>query len=90
MSRYGDYSWMFIVDALLALLALAAINLAPDNPYFSLPPQLASGRSSHFLSFSNILQALSELWPLIALGYLGAALWHTRTRSRAQPSALTL
>jgi VanZ family protein len=77
--------------ALLALLlALAAINLAPDNPYFSLPPQLASGRSSHFLSFSNILQALSELWPLIALGYLGAALWHTRTRSRAQPSALTL
>ena len=69
--------------ALLAiLLALAAINLAPDNPYFSLPPQLTSGRASHFLSFSGILQALSELWPLIALGYLCAALWYTRARTR--------
>ncbi len=67
--------------ALLCLLmALAAINLAPDNPYFSLPPQLTSGKASHFLSFSSILGALSELWPLIALGYLCVALWHSRTR----------
>ncbi len=74
--------------ALLAiLLALAAINLAPDNPYFSLPSQLTSGRTSHFLSFSAILQALSELWPWLALGYLCAALWHTRVRTRTKGRA---
>ena len=65
---------------LCLLLAMAAINLAPDNPYFSLPPQLTSGRASHLLSFSGILRALSELWPLIALGYLSVALWHSRAR----------
>jgi VanZ family protein len=56
------------------VLALAAINLAPDNPYFSRPPLLASGRASHLLSFSEILRALSELWPLLALGYLTASI----------------
>jgi VanZ family protein len=60
------------------VLALAAINLAPDNPYFSLPPQLASGRVSHLLSFSEILRALSELWPLLALAYLAASLRERR------------
>lgn len=60
-----------LVVALLSLVvALAVINLAPDNPYFSLPPQLTSGNASHFLSFSGILRALSELWPMIALSYL--------------------
>ena len=59
-------------------LALAAINLAPDNPYFSLPPQLTSGRTSHLLSFSSIMRALSELWPLLALSYLCVAWWHQR------------
>ncbi len=74
-----------LVLALLAmLLALAAINLAPDNPYFSLPSRLTGGRASHFLSFSAILRALSELWPLIALSYLGAALWNMRLHSRAR------
>lgn len=67
--------------ALLSLvIALAVINLAPDNPYFSLPPQLTSGKASHFLSFSAILRALSELWPLIALSYLCVALWRNRPR----------
>ena len=70
-----------LVLALVCIaLALAAINLAPDNPYFSLPPQLASGRPSHFLSFSAILRALSELWPLIALSYLCVALWRRPSR----------
>ena len=61
-------------------MALVSINLAPDNPYFSLPPQLTNGRTSHFLSFTSILRALSELWPLLALGYLVAALWQRRPR----------
>jgi len=60
--------------AIFILIALAATNLAPDNPYFSPLPRLASGRVSHLLSFSNILRALSELWPLLALAYLGTAL----------------
>jgi VanZ family protein len=60
------------------VLALAAINLAPDNPYFSLPERLTSGRTSHFLSFSAILHALSELWPLLAMGYMGTAWWRQR------------
>ena len=59
---------------LSTLLALAAVNFAPDNPYFSLPPPLASGRPSHFLSLSAILRAISELWPLLALSYLVVAL----------------
>ena len=62
------------------VLALAAINLAPENPYFNLPRQLTSGRISHFLSFSGILRALSELWPLLALPYLGVAWWRHRPR----------
>ncbi len=70
-------AWLCIV------LALAAINLAPDNPYFSLPSQLTSGRASHFLSFSGILRALSELWPLLALAYLCAAWWYRRRRANA-------
>lgn len=65
--------------AICIVLALAAINLAPENPYFSLPRQLTSGRTSHFLSLSGILRALSELWPLLALAYLCAAWWHHRS-----------
>lgn len=64
------------------VLALAAINLAPDNPYFNMPPQLASGRASHLLSFSAILRALSELWPLLALAYLITV----SRQNRGQPS----
>ncbi len=63
---------------LFLLLALAAINLAPDNPYFSIPPRLAGGRVSHLFSFSVILRALSELWPLLALAYLIAVLRQDR------------
>jgi VanZ family protein len=72
------HSTRLIAALVCIVLALAAINLAPDNPYFSLPAQLTSGRTSHFLSFSSILRALSELWPLLALTYLGAAWWHQR------------
>ena len=70
-----------LVAAMVCIvLALMAINLAPDNPYFSLPPQLTSGKTSHFLSLSSILRALAELWPLLALGWLASAWWHHRRR----------
>jgi len=60
------------------LLALIAINLAPNNPYFNLPVQLAWGTFSHALSFWSIMRALSELWPFLAITYLGVAWWRQR------------
>jgi VanZ family protein len=69
-----------VLAVVTLLLALAAINLAPDNPYFSVPPQLASGKPSHLLGFSAILRALSELWPLLALSYLCVAWWRNPPR----------
>jgi VanZ family protein len=58
------------LSAACILAATAAINLAPENPYLSVPPRLLAGGTSHFLSFSGIIRALSELWPLLALGFL--------------------
>jgi hypothetical protein len=61
-------------SAVCIVAATAAINLAPDNPYLSLPPRLLARGASHFLSFSGIVRALSELWPLLAIGFLLYAL----------------
>jgi VanZ family protein len=64
------------VAATLSLLAaLIAINVAPLNPYQTIPAQLLTGGPTHFLSFSSIVQALSELWPFLAIAYTIAALW---------------
>jgi VanZ family protein len=60
--------------ALCIVAATAAINLAPDNPYQNIPSRLIAGGASHYLSFSGIARALSELWPLLAILYLGFAL----------------
>jgi hypothetical protein len=54
--------------------ATIAINLAPANPYQSVPPQFLARGASHFLNFSGIVRALSELWPLLAIGFLLYAL----------------
>ena len=58
----------WIVAALSFAAAIAAINVAPDNPYQTIPPQLLAG-PTHFLSFSGIVRALSELWPFLAVAY---------------------
>jgi VanZ family protein len=58
------------VSAVCITIATVAINLAPVNPYLRPPSRLLVGGTSHFLSFSGIVQALSELWPLLAVGYL--------------------
>ena len=62
------------VAALSIALATAVINIAPGNPYQSVPPQLIAGGASHFMSFTGIVRALSELWPLLAAGFLAWAL----------------
>jgi VanZ family protein len=59
-----------VVAAGCIAAATAAINLAPVNPYHSVPSLLLTRGTSHFLSFSSIVRALSELWPLLAIGYL--------------------
>ncbi|MBI1965700.1 MAG: VanZ family protein [Betaproteobacteria bacterium] len=63
-----------VVAALCIALATAAINLAPGNPYQSVPLKLIAGGASHFLNFSGIVRALSELWPLLAISFLLYAL----------------
>jgi VanZ family protein len=60
--------------------ATVAINLAPDNPYHSVPPRLLARGASHFLNFSGIVRALSELWPVLATGFLLYALGARRHR----------
>ena len=63
-----------VLAALCIALAMAAMNLAPDNPYHSVPPLFVARGSSHYLNFSGIARALSELWPLLAAGYVAYAL----------------
>jgi hypothetical protein len=65
--------------------ATVAINLAPDNPYQSSPPQMFVRGSSLFLSFSGIVRALAELWPLLAIGYLACALGSNRKEGDGNP-----
>lgn len=63
-----------ILSVACIAVATTAINIAPGNPYQSIPPRLLAGGASHFLSFSGIVRALSELWPLLAAGFLLYAL----------------
>jgi VanZ family protein len=65
--------------------ATAVINLAPDNPYHSVPSLLLARGTSHFLSFSSIVRALSELWPLLAIGYLAWVLGARAAGSARDP-----
>jgi hypothetical protein len=58
----------WIVAGFSFAAAVAVINIAPDNPYQSVPPQLLAG-PTHMLSFSAIIRALSELWPFLAIIY---------------------
>ncbi len=54
--------------ALLALLAaVILVNVIPDNPYRPAPAYLLSGRISHFLSFSSMIHALSDIWPFLTV-----------------------
>jgi VanZ family protein len=62
--------WM--IGSLSLAAAIVTINVAPDNPYQTVPVQLLAG-PTHFLSFSGIVRALSELWPFLAVAYTGAA-----------------
>lgn len=74
------------VSASCIVTAVAVINLAPDNPYHTIPPRLLLKGASHFLNFSGVVRAISEMWPFIAAGYLVYALY-ARPRERAPSPA---
>jgi hypothetical protein len=63
-----------VVRLLLALIfltaAVVAINLAPGNPYQTIPPKLIAAGATQLLRFSSIVRALSDLWPFLAGCYL--------------------
>jgi hypothetical protein len=56
------------VAVLLLLLSLAAVNLAPTNPYFS--ATLQTWVQGQFLNFFGAAQFLSLWWPVFALWFL--------------------
>ena len=73
-----------VLAALCILAGAVAINMAPENPYQSVPPQYIAGGASHYLSISAIVRALADLWPLLAIAYLNFALFE---RGRDAPPA---
>lgn len=75
-----------IVTALICFAAaVAVINFAPDNPYQTAPPKLIPGATTHLLRLSNIVRALSELWPFLVIGFLLVAAMARRTCQNAGP-----
>jgi VanZ family protein len=62
----------WIAAACCFAAAIAATNIGPDNPYQTVPAHLLTG-SRHLLSFSAIVRALSELWPVLAVVYAAFA-----------------
>lgn len=72
-----------LVALLCFAVAIAVINFAPDNPYQTAPPKLIPGSPTHLLRFSNIVRALSELWPFLVIGFLFAAVAVQRGEPRS-------
>lgn len=74
-----------LLAAVCVIAAVATINLAPENPYQGLPQPLLARGPTHLLSLSSIVRAISELWPVLAVGFLvtaaAGASW-TRSRTR--------
>ena len=56
--------------ATLVIAAVVLVNCTPENPYRSVPIHLLPGRIGHFLSFSSMIRALSDLWPFLTLLFL--------------------
>lgn len=65
----------WVAAGLSLAAALVIINIAPENPYQTVPHQLLARGATHFLSFSAIVRALSELWPFLALIYTVKVAW---------------
>jgi VanZ family protein len=62
----------WVVAAICLAAAMTATNIGPDNPYQVVPAHFLAG-PRHFLNFSSIIRAMSELWPFLAVVYAGIA-----------------
>jgi VanZ family protein len=62
----------WIMAAVCFMAAVATTNIGPDNPYQAVPAHFLAG-PRHFLSFSAIIRAVSELWPFLAVTYVSYA-----------------
>ena len=71
-----------LVALLVLLAATALVNCAPENPYRTVPPHMLPGRVGHFLSFTNMSRALSDLWPFLTLLFLMVSLPMRYTANR--------
>jgi hypothetical protein len=69
----------WIAAAVCFAAAIAATNIGPENPYQALPAHFLTG-PRHFLNFSAIIRALSELWPFLAIAYAAYAASETPAR----------
>ncbi len=64
------------VAALMLLMSLVVVNIAPANPYFI--ATLQTWVQGKFLNFNGAAQFLSLAWPFIALWFL----WHPAHRAK--------
>ena len=62
----------WVVAAICLAAAITAANIGPDNPYQVVPAHFLAG-PRHFLNFSSIIRAMSELWPFLGVVYAGIA-----------------
>lgn len=57
-----------ILAAFLLTMAVALVNIAPENPYS--PAALNVWRQGHFLNFNGLTRLAGGLWPFVALPFL--------------------
>jgi VanZ family protein len=59
-----------IVALFVVLAAVATVNIAPGNPYWTPLPVLAAFYQTHLLNLDSLLHAASLVWPWLTTAYL--------------------
>jgi VanZ family protein len=65
LSRLGHVA-RGVAAVLCVVAGVAIVNVAPENPYQSVPNFMLVPQPTHLVNFSHIVHALSQLWPLLA------------------------
>lgn len=60
-------AWRSGLAILCVIATVVMVNLSPENPYQAVPPFLLVPQPTHLSSFSNIVRALSQLWPFATI-----------------------
>jgi VanZ family protein len=71
-----------LLGALAVIAAVAATNLAPENPYLATPSYLLSAELTHLASLSTLLKLTADTWPIAAVFYLLAMALMRERRER--------